>query len=123
MDVCIQEVMLRCMQVPSITAVGPIITEKLTKMEKNNQVTGPWNIGHKLPSFKPDLEIIKTNLLSKIHDDYLKNVTSRVIRFSFDLTWWTSFWPKWSSSELDLEIKIFILSKIHDDNFIYVTSR
>ena len=27
---CIQEAMLRCMQVPSITVVGPIVTEKLT---------------------------------------------------------------------------------------------
>ena len=34
MDDCIQETMLRCMQVPSITAVGPIVTEKLTKLEK-----------------------------------------------------------------------------------------
>ena len=33
-----------------------------------------------------DLEIIKTNMLSKIHDDYLKNVTTRVLtRFSADL--------------------------------------
>ena len=27
MDVCIQEVMLRCMQVPSISTAGPVITE------------------------------------------------------------------------------------------------
>ena len=33
-------------------------------------------------------EIIKTNILSKIHDDHLKNVTSRVsTRFYFDLDW------------------------------------
>ena len=38
------------------------------------------------PSFKPDLEINKTNILSKIHDDCLKNVTARVLtRFSADL--------------------------------------
>ena len=37
-------------------------------------------------SFKLDLEIIKTNILSKIHDDCLKNVTARVLtRFSADL--------------------------------------
>ena len=30
MDDCIQEVMLKYMQVPSITAVGPIVTKKLT---------------------------------------------------------------------------------------------
>ena len=33
-----------------------------------------------------DLEIIKTNILSKIHDDCFKNVTGRVLtRFSADL--------------------------------------
>ena len=46
------------------------------------------------PSFKLDLEIIKTNILSKIHDDCLKNVTARVLtRFSADLAQWPSFWP------------------------------
>ena len=46
------------------------------------------------PSFKLDLEIIKTNTLSNIHDDYLKNVTSGVLtKFSADLAWWPSFWP------------------------------
>ena len=30
MDDCIQEAMLRCMQVPSITAVGPVVSMKLT---------------------------------------------------------------------------------------------
>ena len=35
---------------------------------------------------KLDLKIIKTNLLSKIHDDCFKNVTARVLtRFSADL--------------------------------------
>ena len=35
------------------------------------------------PSFKLYLEIIKTNILSKIHDDCFKNVTARVLtRFS-----------------------------------------
>ena len=38
------------------------------------------------PSFKLDLEITKTNILSKIHDDCFKNVTARVLtRFSADL--------------------------------------
>ena len=42
----------------------------------------------KWSSFNFDLEIMKTNILSKIHDDYFKNVTSRVLtRFSFDLAW------------------------------------
>ena len=68
MDDCIQKVMLICMQVPSITAVGPIVAEKLTLMEKN-KVTGPWNIGHKWPSFELELEITKSNyhiILSKM---------------------------------------------------------
>ena len=33
----------------------------------------------KWPSFKLDLEIMKTNILSNIYDDYLKNVTSEVL--------------------------------------------
>ena len=54
-------------------------------MEKLKKDTKQWNIRH--------LEIIKTNILSKIHDDHLKNVTSRVsTRFSFDLAWWPGFW-------------------------------
>ena len=49
----------------------------------------------KWPSFELDLKIIKTNILSKIHDDCLKNVTAKVItRFSADLARWPSFWPQ-----------------------------
>ena len=33
----------------------------------------------KWPSFKLDLEIIKSNILSNIYDDYFKNVTSGVL--------------------------------------------
>ena len=33
----------------------------------------------KWPSFKLDLEIIKTNILSNIYDDYFKNVTSGML--------------------------------------------
>ena len=37
-------------------------------------------------SFELDLEIFKTNILSKIHDDCFKNVTARLLtRFSADL--------------------------------------
>ena len=40
----------------------------------------------KWPSSKIDLEIIKTNILSKIHEDCFQNVTARVLtRFFFDL--------------------------------------
>ena len=47
------------------------------------------------PSFKLDLEFIKTNILSKIHDYCFKNVTARVItRFYADLARWPSFWPQ-----------------------------
>ena len=46
-------------------------------------------------SFKLDLEIIKTNMLSKIHDECLTHVTTRVLtRFSADLARWPSFWPQ-----------------------------
>ena len=47
------------------------------------------------PSFESDLEIITTNIVSKIHDDCLINVTARVLtKFSADLAWWPSFWPQ-----------------------------
>ena len=77
------------------------------------------------PSFDLDLKIIKTNILSKIHDDCFKNVTTRVLtKFSADLAWWPSFGPKWPSFKLDLElIKTNILSKIHDDCSKNVTAR
>ena len=79
----------------------------------------------KWPSSKLDLEIIKTNTLSKIHDDCFKKVTVRVlIRFYFDLAWWPSFSPQvtqfWTWSRI---IKANILSKIHDDCFKNVTAR
>ena len=49
----------------------------------------------KWPSFEPDLKLIKTNILSKVHDDCFKNVTARVLpRFSFDLAWCPSFWSQ-----------------------------
>ena len=42
----------------------------------------------KWPNFELDLEILKRNILSNIHDDHFKNVTLRVLtRFSFDLAW------------------------------------
>ena len=73
----------------------------------------------KSPSFELDLQIIKTNILSNIHNDYLKNVTSGVLtRFFFDLV----FDPKRPSFKLDLEIiKTNIFSKIHDDCLKNVT--
>ena len=64
------------------------------------------------PSFKLDLEIIKTNILSKIHDDCLKNVTGRVLtRFSADLARWPSFWtqvtqfPTWPRNHQDKHVE------------------
>ena len=72
MDACIQKAML-CMQVPSITAVGPIVTEK----QKN---LSHWTVKYKVISdlsSKPDLEIINTNILSKMHDDHFKTVTAQ----------------------------------------------
>ena len=77
------------------------------------------------PSFEPDLKIIKTIILSKIHDDCLKNVTSRVLT-NFLLIWPGDlvFDSKWPSFELDLElIKTNNLSRIHDDCLKNVTAR
>ena len=77
------------------------------------------------PSFTHILELIKTNILSKIHDYCFKNVTARVLtRFSADLARDLVFDPKWPSFKLDLEIiKANILSKIHDDCLKNVTAR
>ena len=73
----------------------------------------------KWPSFELDLEIIKTNIWSKIHDDWFKNVTSKVLtRFSFDLTWWPSFWPQVTQFQT-----LPHQDKLHDDCFKNVTSR
>ena len=80
---------------------------------------------HKWPSFELDLEIIKTNILSKIHDDCFKNVTARVL---------TSFLlirpgdlvlnPKWPSLKLNLDlIEVYTLSKFHQDWVKTMTSR
>ena len=78
----------------------------------------------KCPSFKFDLEIIKTYILSKIHDDCLKNVTARVLtRFSFDLAGDLILDSKWPSFKPDLEIiKTNILNNIHNDYFKNVTA-
>ena len=47
------------------------------------------------PSFDHDLEINKTNILSKFHDNSFKNVTARVFTsFSADLARWPTFWPQ-----------------------------
>ena len=73
----------------------------------------------KWPNFILDLEIIKTNILSNIYDDYFKND-------SFLLIWpgHLVFDPMWPIFKLDLEIiKTNILSKIHDDCFKNVTAR
>ena len=85
-------------------------------MEKLKKVIKQWNICH--------LEIIKTNILSKLHDDHFKNVTSRAsTRVSFDLAWWPSFWYQVTQFKLDLEIiKMNILSNIYDDYLKNVTS-
>ena len=76
-------------------------------------------------SFELDLEIIKTNILSQIHDDCFKNVTARVLtRFSADLARWPTFCPTWPSFKHTLELtKTNILSKIHDYCFKNVTAR
>ena len=106
-----------------------MITSKLWPLERQQDFPLIWSgdlvSDIKLPSFKLDLEIIKTNILSNIYDDYLKNVTSGVLtRFSFDLAWWPSFWSHvtqfqtWLKNHQDK-----ILGKIHDDYFKNMISR
>ena len=63
-----------------------LIQKKPKKLERQQGFPLIW-LGD-LVSDKLDLEIIKTNILSNIYDDYLKNMTSGVLtRFSFDLAW------------------------------------
>ena len=53
---------------------------------------GDLNFDPKGSSFELELEIIKTNLLSKIHNECFKDVTTRVLtRFSADLARRPSF--------------------------------
>ena len=79
---------------------------------------------HKLPSSKLHLEIIKTNILSKIHDDNFK-MWPLECQEGFPLIWPSDIVSdsKWPSFELNLEIiKKNILSNIHDDYLKNVTS-
>ena len=64
MDDCTQEAMLICIHMHNMYACTKYIDLEI----------------------ELDLEIIKKNILSKIHDDCFKNVTARVLtRFSADL--------------------------------------
>ena len=135
MDDCTQGAMLRCMHVLSITgcrsnsswetdlntntskyySAGLIITEKQTSTEKLKKVTGQWNIRH--------LEIIKTNILSKIHDDHFK-MWPLEPQQGFPLIWPGDLVSniKWPSFKLDLEIiKTNIFSNIYDHYLKNVT--
>ena len=62
----------------------------MTIREQNFLLIWPGDLvfNPKGPTFELDLELIKINILSKIHDDCFKNVTARVLtRFSADLAW------------------------------------
>ena len=65
MNDCIQDIMLRCTHMPSITAVGPIVTEKLTQTEKEGRDV-PVTLNLSIIALRePDLEMIKANILTK----------------------------------------------------------
>ena len=59
-----------------------MITSKMWPLEHQEGFPLIWSgelvFNIKWPSFKLDQEIIKTNILSNIYDDYFKNVTSGV---------------------------------------------
>ena len=59
-----------------------MITSKMWPLEHQEGFPLIWSgelvFDIKWPSFKLDQEIIKTNILSNIYDDYFKNVTSGV---------------------------------------------
>ena len=48
---------------------------------------------HKWPSFWAWPRNHQTNILSMIYDEYFKYVNLVLTSFSFDLAWWSSFWP------------------------------
>ncbi|KAH3720127.1 hypothetical protein DPMN_063020 [Dreissena polymorpha] len=59
----------------------------------------------------------KTNVFTKFHDDWAKNVTSRVFtRENCPAPWWSFFSPYWTIFELVRDInKTNVLTKFHDD--------
>ena len=74
-------------------------TQGFTMIKSNGQV-----FEHKWPSFEPDLDFMKTNILTKIHQNPMQNAASIAnIKFSYDLTQWPSFWPQMTHFENDLD--------------------
>ena len=105
-----------------------MITSKMWPLEHQQGFPLIWPGGLvfyiQWPSFELDLEIIKTNILSNIYDDYFKNVTSGVLSFLLIWPGHLVFDPRWPSFKLDLKIiKTNILSTIHDDCLKNVTTR
>ena len=102
------------------------LLQKCDLQSVNNPLiwSGDLVFDSKWPSFKLDLEIIRTNILSTIHDACFINVTARVLT-CFTLMWPGDlvFDPTWPNFKLDLEIiKTNILSMIHGDCFKNVTA-
>ena len=71
------------------------------------------------------LDIVKTNILTKFHQNRVANVASRVLtRLSLDLTRWPSFDQTWLIFELGKDIvKTNILTKFHQNRVGNVASR
>ena len=66
------------MQMSSFIAVGPVFTEKLIATGKKSRKSLDREICHEWPRSKLYLEIIKINILCKVYDNHLKDVTSSV---------------------------------------------
>ena len=77
--------------------------------------------------FELDPDFIKANILTNFHGDWMHNVDCRVFtRFSYDLTYWPSFWAEkthtrtWPSSR-KLEQKLWPLECSHGFSIIWPT--
>ncbi|KAH3837266.1 hypothetical protein DPMN_110649 [Dreissena polymorpha] len=74
--------------------------------------------------FKLNSRISETKVLTKFHENWAKNVTSRVFTKKCPAHWRPCFSPIWTILELVREInKTNVLTKFHDDWAKIVTSR
>ncbi|KAH3860376.1 hypothetical protein DPMN_023274 [Dreissena polymorpha] len=87
--------------------------------------TAPPSGGHVFPLIWTIYELIrhiqKTHVVTKFHDVWTKNVTSRE---KLPAPWWPCFSPIWTIFELVRDInETNVLTKFHDDWAKIVTSR
>ncbi|KAH3707337.1 hypothetical protein DPMN_066739 [Dreissena polymorpha] len=89
---------------------------KLPENQERKRTPPPWRPCFFLPIqtiFKLNCRIQETNVLTKFHDDWTKNVTSRV---NCPGPWRPCFSPIWTISKLVRDInETNVLTKFYDD--------